>query len=131
MDRKSVFDCKFHVQFVIMKKKKLNNQDGIIFSTDPDFKLEEDKEPANETVQPSLQKLKVRLDTKQRAGKAVTLVSGFTGEENALEELGKRLKNFCGTGGSVKEGEVIIQGDQREKVMQWLLKNGFEKTKKL
>lgn len=113
-----------------MKKKKVNNQDGIVFSTDPDFKLE-DKEPVNETLTPSLQKLRVRLDTKQRAGKAVTLVSGFAGEENALEELGKRLKNFCGTGGSVKEGEVIVQGDQREKVMQWLLKNGFEKTKKL
>jgi translation initiation factor 1 len=114
-----------------MKKKKINNQDGIVYSTDPDFKPEEDNELANETVLPSLQKLKVRLDTKQRAGKAVTLVSGFTGEESALEELGKRLKNFCGTGGSVKDGEVIIQGDQREKVMQWLLKNGFEKTKKL
>lgn len=115
----------------MMKKKKLNNASGIIFSTDPDFKLEEDKEPEIETLLPSLQKLKVRLDTKQRAGKAVTLVSGYTGEENVLEELGKRLKNFCGTGGSVKDGEVIIQGDQREKVMQWLIKNGFEKTRKL
>ena len=124
-------DHKLNVQTVMMKKKKLNNSDGIIFSTDPNFKLEADKEPENETLQPALQKLKVRLDTKQRAGKAVTLVSGFTGEENALEELGKRLKNFCGTGGSVKEGEVIIQGDQRDKVMQWLIKNGFEKTRKL
>ncbi len=124
-------DYKLNVQIVMMKKKKLNNSDGIIFSTDPDFKLEADKEPENETLQPALQKLKVRLDTKQRAGKAVTLVSGFTGEENGLEELGKRLKNFCGTGGSVKEGEVIIQGDQRDKVMQWLIKNGFEKTRKL
>ena len=128
---KNVFDGMFHVQFVIMKKKKLNHPDGIIFSTDPDFKLEEDKEPETETLLPSLQKLKIHLDTKQRAGKAVTLVSGFIGEENVLEELGKRLKNFCGTGGSVKDGEVIIQGDQREKVLQWLLKNGFEKTRKL
>lgn len=127
----NIADYKLNVQIVMMKKKKLNDSDGIIYSTDPDFKLEADKEPEYETLPPALQKLKVRLDTKQRAGKAVTLVSGFAGEENALEELGKRLKNFCGTGGSVKEGAVIIQGDQREKVLQWLIKNGFEKTKKL
>ena len=80
---------------------------------------------------PNQQKLKVRLDTKQRAGKAVTLVENFIGTEEDLEDLGKKLKNFCGTGGSVKDREVIIQGDQREKVFQWLLKNGFKNTKKI
>ena len=76
------------------------------------------------------QKLKIRLDTKQRAGKAVTLVEGFIGQEQDLEDLGKKLKGFCGTGGSAKDREIIVQGDQRDKVLQWLLKNGYTKTKK-
>ncbi len=67
---------------------------------------------------------------KQRAGKAVTLITGFAGKEGDLQELGKKLKTFCGTGGSAKNNEIIIQGDQREKVMQWLKKNGFVNTKK-
>ena len=73
----------------------------------------------------------VKLDTRQRAGKAVTLLSGFIGVEDDLEELGKKLKNHCGTGGSVKDGFVLVQGDQREKVIQWLQKNGFANVKKI
>jgi translation initiation factor 1 len=76
-------------------------------------------------------KLRVRLETKHRGGKAVTLVLGFEGKEEDLEELGKKLKNFCGTGGSVKDNEVIIQGDQRDKVLQWLTKNGYTLSKKM
>ena len=114
-----------------MNKKKNSSTGGIIFSTDPQFKFESDDSPAQETLKPELQKLKVRLDTKQRAGKAVTLVEGYIGVENDLEELGKKVKSFCGTGGSVKDNQVIIQGDQREKVLQWLLKNGFKNTKKI
>ena len=110
-----------------MSKKKNINSGGIIFSTDPDFKFASDESPGSETLKP--EKLKVRLDTKQRAGKAVTLVEGFSGEENDLEELGKKIKTYCGTGGSVKDGKIIIQGDQRDKVVQWLLKNGFKNTK--
>ena len=112
-----------------MSKKK-PNKDGIVFSTDPSFSLEEEKHGDQQTLAPEQQKLRIILDKKQRAGKAVTLVTGFIGKEEDLEELGKNLKNFCGTGGSVKDGEVIIQGDQREKVMQWLQKNGYTNTKK-
>ncbi len=104
---------------------------GFVFSTDPTFRFEEEEQTAQETLAPAQQKLRIRLDTKQRAGKAVTLVTGFIGIESDLEDLGKKLKNFCGTGGSVKDGEAIIQGDQRDKVLQWLLKNGFVNTKKV
>lgn len=113
-----------------MSKKK-NTGGGIIFSTDPDFKFESEEQPLDKTKSPDQQKLKVRLDTKQRAGKAVTLVEGFAGTAEDLEDLGKKLKTFCGTGGSVKDGQAIIQGDQREKVLQWLLKNGFKNSRKV
>lgn len=104
---------------------------GFVFSTDPNFRFEEEEHAAQETLPPAQQKLRVILDKKQRAGKAVTLVTAFIGTEDDLEDLGKKLKNFCGTGGSVKDGEAIIQGDQRDKVLQWLLKNGYVNTKKI
>jgi translation initiation factor 1 len=113
-----------------MSKKNKPDNRGFVFSTDPNFRFEEEPESDGETLPPNQQKLRVRLDTKQRAGKAVTLVTGFIGKEDDVEELGKKLKNFCGTGGSVKDGEVIIQGDQREKVLQWLLKNDYKNSKK-
>lgn len=114
-----------------MSKKNKPDKSGFVFSTDPNFRFEEEKESAAETLPAKQQKLKIRLDTKQRAGKAVTLVTGFIGTEDDLEALGKKLKNFCGTGGSVKDGEIIIQGDQREKVLQWLMKNDFTNSKKM
>ena len=113
-----------------MSKKNKPDIRGFVYSTDPAFSFEEDKENVD-TLPAAQQKLKVRLDTKQRAGKAVTLVEGFVGQEQDLEDLGKKLKSFCGTGGSAKDGEIIVQGDQREKVLQWLLKNGYSKTKKV
>jgi translation initiation factor 1 len=111
-----------------MSKKKTGSG-GIIYSTDPDFRPFDDSVPGQDTLVPGQQKLKLRLDTRQRAGKAVTLVEGFRGTGGDLEELGKKLKTFCGTGGSVKEGIVIIQGDQREKLLQWLKKNAYLSTK--
>lgn len=113
-----------------MSKKNKPDARGFVFSTDPGFRFEDASSDEQETITPGQQKLRVRLDTKQRAGKAVTLVTGFIGSTTDLEQLGKQLKNFCGTGGSVKDGEAIVQGDQREKVMQWLLKNGYSGTKK-
>jgi translation initiation factor 1 len=112
-----------------MSKKKPSSN-GIVYSTDPDFRPEEEAIP-EESLIPRQQKLKVRLDTRQRAGKAVTLVEGHVGPEAELEKLGRRLKTHCGTGGSVKDGLIIIQGDQREKITQWLQKNGYTQTKRI
>ena len=113
-----------------MSKKKLG-KDGIVFSTDPNFRLENEKQKEFETLPSSQQKLKVRLDTKQRAGKAVTLIEGFIGTDDDLEGLGKKLKTFCGTGGSVKNGQIIIQGDQCSRITQWLQNNGYRGVKNL
>ena len=113
-----------------MSKKNKPDSRGFVFSTDPNFKFEEEQY-SNETLLPAKQKLKVKLDTRHRAGKAVTLVEGFIGKNEDLEDLGKKLKSFCGTGGSAKDGEIIIQGDQREKVMQWFGKNGYKNVKRI
>ncbi|MBS1659582.1 MAG: translation initiation factor [Bacteroidetes bacterium] len=111
-----------------MSKKKANSS-GIVYSTDPDFRQEEDA-PAEETLPAKQQKLRVRLDTRQRAGKAVTLIEGFIGKKEDLEDLGKKLKTHCGTGGSVKDGEILVQGDQRDKITQWLISKGYTSTKR-
>lgn len=113
-----------------MARKNKPDNKGFVFSTDPNFKFEAD-ETEQETLAAALQPLRIILDTKHRAGKAVTLIYGFKGSNSDLEELGKKLKNVCGTGGSVKDGEIIIQGDHREKVLQWLQKNGYKKASRL
>lgn len=112
-----------------MSKKNKPDNRGFVYSTDLNFQFQHESENT-ETLPPSQQILKVRLDTKHRAGKFVTLINGFVGTNKDLEELGKKLKSYCGTGGSTKDGEIIIQGDQREKVMQWLNKNGYVKAKR-
>jgi translation initiation factor 1 len=114
-----------------MNKKNKPDNRGFVFSTDPNFRFEAEEQQNQETLPAKQQKLKVRLETKHRAGKAVTLVQGFIGTEEDIEVLGKQLKNYCGTGGSVKDGEIIIQGDQREKVLQWLVKNEYTGSKKI
>ncbi|MBA2745880.1 MAG: translation initiation factor [Flavisolibacter sp.] len=111
-----------------MSKKNQADKNGFVFSTDPSFRFEEESTGAQETLPPQQQKLKIRYETKNRGGKAVTLVLGFLGKDEDLQVLGKQLKNFCGTGGSAKEGEIIIQGDQREKVKQWLVKHQYKIT---
>ncbi len=114
-----------------MSKKNKSDKHGFVYSTDPDYQFDNESQEQQETLPPQQQKLKVRLETKHRGGKTVTLIEGFVGKEEDLEFLGKSLKNFCGTGGSAKEGEIIIQGDQREKVLQWLQKNGYTNTKRV
>lgn len=115
---------------IIMSKKNKPDSRGFVYSTDPGFQFKHENENI-ETLASSQQQLRIRLDTKHRGGKAVTLITGFIGKEEDLEELGKKLKSFCGTGGSAKEGEIIIQGDQRDKVMQCLLKSGYNKAKRI
>lgn len=107
-----------------MKSKRRTGREGIVYSTDPNFDKGDD-EPAEKPIAPSEQRLRIRLETKHRGGKTVTVVDGFAGTDEALQELGKRLKNACGTGGSAKDGEVIIQGDHRDKVRNWLVQNGY------
>lgn len=109
-----------------MKKKP--GKEGIVFSTDPSFHTAEWQETTI-TLPDEKQPLRIKMDKKQRAGKAVTLILGFSGKEEDLESLGRRVKNFCGTGGSVKNGEIIIQGDQRDKILQWFKKNDFHLAK--
>lgn len=112
-----------------MSKKKAN-PNGIVYSTDPEFRIEE-HHTHTETLPAAQQKLRVKLDTRQRAGKAVTLVEGFTGTQEDLEGLGRQLKTWCGTGGSVKDGAIIIQGDQRDKITRWLKDHGYSSTKRI
>ena len=114
-----------------MNKKNQSDVRGFIYSTDPNFNFEPAQDEILETLLPAKQPLRIKLDSKHRAGKAVTLITGFIGTADDLEKLGKQLKNFCGTGGSVKDAEIIVQGDQRDKVLQWLLKNGYSATKKI
>lgn len=105
--------------------KKLKSLSGLVYSTDPNFKVEEETNEEQETLLPKDQQLKIQLETKHRGGKTVTLVLDFVGSLGDMEDLGKKLKAFCGTGGSVKDGEIIVQGDNREKIKQYLLKSGF------
>lgn len=98
---------------------------GVVFSTASDFEYEHQGHEEQSTLSPSQQNLRVWLDSKHRAGKSVTIVRGFMGSEADLKELGKLLKSRCGVGGSVKDGEVIIQGNHRDKVVDILTKSGY------
>jgi translation initiation factor 1 len=108
-----------------MSKKKTNTG-GIVYSTDPGFRPESNEPEETDTLPPAQQQLRVKLDTKQRAGKVVTLVDGFIGKTEDLEKLGKELKTKCGTGGSAKDGQILIQGDYKEKVVKWLQDWGYK-----
>lgn len=106
-------------------KERLN----VVYSTNPDFKYETAEEEIIETPEKSRQKLRVSIEKKGRGGKTVTLVSGFTGRGDDLKELGKLLKTKCGVGGSVKEGEIIIQGEFKQRIIELLKSEGYNQTK--
>ena len=109
-----------------MKHKSDNN--GTVYSTNPDYVFDYGEEEVI-TLEPAKQNLRVMLDKKQRAGKKVTPITGFKGSDFDLAVLGKELKSACGVGGSVKDGEILLQGDFREKVLALLLQKGYTKTK--
>lgn len=100
-------------------------RDGVVYSTSDSFEYNLGDQNDLDTLPPSQQRLKILLDKKARAGKQVTLVEGFVGSEDDLKELGKLLKNKCGVGGSAKDGEILIQGDHRDKVLQVLVTAGY------
>lgn len=111
-------------------KGKNRNTGGLVYSTDPDVRAGiGGGQDETETPPPGRQDLRIQLDRKQRAGKAVTLVTGFRGGADQLEALGKMLKSRCGTGGSVKNGEILVQGDFREKILQILQDAGYKAKK--
>jgi translation initiation factor 1 len=114
--------CNFY-NFTMKDNRK--NREGIVYSTKSDFVYETNEATEMETLDPSKQKLKVVIDRKQRKGKSVVLITGFIGKEDDLECLAKELKTRCGTGGSAKDGEIIIQGEMIDKVREYLKSKGY------
>ncbi len=104
---------------------KKNNAVGIVYSTNPDYKYQVNEQAETDTLPPKQQDLRVMIDRKKRAGKSVTLVTGFVGKEEDLEKLGKLLKTKCGCGGSAKDNEILIQGEFKEKVYALLVEMGY------
>src|SRR5512133_1158355 len=107
--------------------KSFKSRQGIVYSTNPDFQYkEENQNNTGSTLPPNRQDLRVCIDRKQRAGKVVTLVTGFVGNESDLEALGKMLKSKCGVGGTVKDGQIIVQGEFADRVLRLLLDAGYK-----
>ena len=106
-------------------KERLN----VVYSTNPNFNYETDDDEEQVTLAPAQQTLRVQLDRKNRGGKVVTLITGFVGTDNDLKDLGKFLKTKCGVGGAAKDGEIIVQGDFKQKILELLKKEGYTKTK--
>lgn len=99
---------------------------AVVYSTNPDFKYDTGEAQEPETLLPAKQNLRIKLDKRHRNGKAVTLITGFVGTGEDLKQLARRLKSACGVGGSDKDGEILIQGDHREKVLAILIKEGYK-----
>lgn len=112
-----------------MKENDWKERLGVMYSTNPDFQYNTGEEAEEETLPKEKQQLRVSIDKRNRGGKVVTLITGFRGTVSDLETLGKLLKTKCGVGGSAKDGEIIVQGDLRSKVLEILLKEGYAKSK--
>lgn len=112
-----------------MKNNDWKDRLNVVFSTNPDFKFETEDDEDVDTIDKAKQLLRVSLDKRNRKGKAVTLITGFVGAEEDIQALGKLLKMKCGVGGSVKDGEIIIQGDFRNKIVEILQKEGYAKSR--
>lgn len=108
------------------KKNDWKNRDGVVYSTNSNFQFRYEEKDQRTTLPSQQQNLKVQLDKSGRAGKQVTLVTGFIGKTEDIEALTKLLKTKCGVGGSAKEGEILIQGDARDKVVELLIKEGYK-----
>ena len=106
------------------------NKIGVVYSTNPEYDYDFEEKENVETLEPRQQKLRIFIDGKMRKGKEVTIVESFVGSEEDLKDLGKTLKSKCGVGGSVKDGEIIIQGNQKDKVYDLLVKMGYTNSKK-
>ncbi|TKC12976.1 translation initiation factor [Pedobacter polaris] len=111
------------------KKKVINDFGGIMYSTDPAFTYEDHTLSSDESLPNNQQDLRIMLDRKNRGGKAVTLITGYQGTDENLQVLAKMLKTKCGVGGAAKDGEILIQGDFREKVFLMLQKEGYKVKK--
>lgn len=121
-------------ELILYKRNDMKTNDwkdrlNVVYSTNPDYKYESDETEDSETLPKEKQPLRILLDKRNRKGKAVTLITEFVGSTDDLEALGKMLKTKCGTGGSVKDGEIIIQGDFRNKILEILQKEGYAKVR--
>lgn len=112
-----------------MKKNDWKDRLNIVYSTNPDFNYQLDEEEEQATVDPKQQKLRVNIEKKGRGGKTVTVISGFIGPKDDLKELGRLLKTKCGVGGAVKDGEILIQGEFKQRIIDLLKAEGFSQTK--
>ena len=112
-----------------MKNNDWKDRLGVVFSTNPEFNYQEENVDQNATLPPQQQKLRLRIEKNGRGGKTVTIVSGFVGSDNDLKELSRMLKTRCGVGGSCKDGEIIIQGDFKMRIIDILKQEGYTNTK--
>lgn len=121
--------CRLFLLTMAKKNNDWKKRDGVVYSTSDEFEFNQETQDSSQSLPPAQQNLKVLLDKKSRAGKQVTLVDGFVGSDEDLKELGKMLKTKCGVGGSAKDGEILIQGDHRDKVLQVLVQAGYKAKK--
>ncbi len=112
-----------------MKKNDWKERLNIVYSTNPDYQYITDEKEENKTLPKQQQKLRVSIEKNHRGGKTVTIVKNFIGSDNDAKELGRLLKTKCGVGGSVKDGEILVQGDFKAKIIELLKNDGYTQTK--